>query len=207
MMDKLQKYFEPAALLMILLSLAGLYAQSAIAQGVSVALVSLLAFYWLASGILVLLDRANVEQVMRLTWFMGMWSAAIGLLGIISRILLWSSNKSILMVSGAMALTAIAFSILNRQGLEGDLREAFDREMRPLYIRLLPVLLVGTMIYFTDARGIYSNFGLFRDDPEYVRLLMEKIDNPQNRKAVDAWKAYHTQKRLEMSKRESAPDE
>lgn len=207
MMDKLQKYFEPAVLLMILLSLGGLYAQYAIAQGVSVALVSLLAFYWLASGILVLLDRANVEQVMRLTWFMGMWSAAIGLLGIISRILLWSSSSSILMVSGAMALTAIAFSILNRQGLKGDLQEAFDREMRPLYVRLLPVLLVGTMIYFTDARGIYSNFGLFRDDPEYVRLLIEKIDNPHNRKAVDAWKKYHTQKRLEMSKRASAPKE
>ena len=69
----LEQRLEWLALAGASLSMVGLYLQYDPALGMVVVLFSTLAFFYLASGVLVLLDRANVERVMRLTWFLGMW--------------------------------------------------------------------------------------------------------------------------------------
>ena len=77
--------------------MVGLYLQYDPALGMVVVLFSTLAFFYLASGVLVLLDRANVERVMRLTWFLGMWGLSLLVIGMMSRLLFWESARMAIM--------------------------------------------------------------------------------------------------------------
>jgi len=192
----LEKNLELLALAGCLLALVALYAKYPPAQAVAVVLFCSLAFFYLASGILVLLDRSQVERVMRLTWFLGMWGLSLLVIGAVARVLFWESARMMLMAGGATAAAVAGFALLNRMGLQGNLREAYDVENRPLLTRLLIGLIVGTALLYSPDRSLYQTFGAYRDDPEYVNLLMNYMDDPGDPKAEKAWKEAEARKRL-----------
>lgn len=193
----LEKNLELIALAGCLLSLATLYAQYPPSQAIAVVLFCSLAFFYLASGILVLLDRSQVERVMRLTWFLGMWGLSLLVIGAVARVLFWESARMMLMAGGATAAAVAGFALLNRMGLQGNLREAYDVENRPLLTRLLVGLVVGAALFFSPDRSLYQTFGAYRDDPEFVNRLMNYMADPGDPKAEQAWKEAEERKRAE----------
>lgn len=193
----LEKNLELLALAGCALALAALYANYPPAQAVAVVMFCSLAFFYLASGVLVLLDRNRVERVMRLTWFLGMWGLSLMVIGAVARVLFWESARMMLMAGGATAAAVAGFALLNRMGLQGGLREAYDVENKPLLTRLLVGLLVGAALFFSPDRSLYQTFGAYRNDPEYVNRLMDYMADPGDPNAEKAWKEAEEDKRAE----------
>ena len=189
----LEQRLEWLALAGASLSMVGLYLQYDPALGMVVVLFSTLAFFYLASGVLVLLDRANVERVMRLTWFLGMWGLSLLVIGMMSRLLFWESARMAIMAGGATVAAVLGFSLLNRMGLKGELRSAYDLENKPLMRRLAAGLLFGAAFLFSPDRALYQTFGPYRDDPEYVNLLMNHLADTDDHEAEAAWKSRHAE--------------
>ncbi len=182
-----EKNMEWMALSACALCLPALYVGFAPAQGMTVVLFCTLALYYLASGVLVLLDRQNIEKVMRLIWFLGLWGLSLLVLGAMSKLLFWTSAPMTLLAGGASALAVCAFLLLNRMGLSGELLQAFIRENRPLLRRLVIGLMLSSALYFSSNRVLYSYFGSNRDDPEYVQVLMDYLDHPDDKRAKERW--------------------
>lgn len=193
----LEKNLELLALAGCVMALVALYANYPPAQAVAVVLFCSLAFFYLASGVLVLLDRSQVERVMRLTWFLGMWGLSLLVIGAVARVLFWESARMMLMAGGATAAAVAGFALLNRMGLQGSLRDAYDVENKPLLTRLLVGLVVGSALFFSPNRSLYQTFGAYRDDPDYVNLLLTYMDDPGDPKAEQAWKEAEERKRIE----------
>lgn len=205
----LEKNLEYLALAGCLLALVALYVAYPPAQAIAVVMFCSLAFFYLASGVLVLLDRNRVERVMRLTWFLGMWGLSLMVIGAVARVLFWESAQIMLMAGGATAAAVAGFTLLNRMGLQGGLQEAYDVENKPLLSRLLVGLLVGAALFFSPNRSLYQTFGAYRNDPEYVNLLLNFLDDPGDPKAEQAWKEAEEQKRTERqsARKKGGPQE
>ncbi len=133
----LERHLETLALAGCALCVLGLSLGYDAARGATVVLFCSLAFYYLASGLLVLLDRHRVERVMRLTWFLGLWGLSLTVLGLMATLLAWDSAELTLLAGITTCAAVLGFVLLQRQGLGGELREAYHREIRPLALRLL----------------------------------------------------------------------
>ncbi|MFT7588706.1 MAG: hypothetical protein ACI959_000918 [Limisphaerales bacterium] len=199
MMDFFKKYFEIINLGLVLLAFYLLHIQFPPAQGMVVILCATLAFFYLGSGILVLLDKNNVEKVMRIIWFTGLWAVAIAVMGIMSRLLFWESNEIFMMVAGAGCLASFAFIILNRMGLDDRIKLAYTREMWPLVRRLVPAMAIGLMLYFSSYPTLYRIFGEYRHDRNYIELISEKLTNPSNQNIKKEWLNYHDSLKMERA--------
>lgn len=118
------------------------------AEGLIVITASALAFYYLASGVLVLLDKVNVERIMRIMWFLGMWALAMVVLGAMATVLRWPVADTFLMCGAGGTMATVGFTWLNRQGMDTSIRDAYDTEIRPLARRLLGGSAVAAMFWF-----------------------------------------------------------
>ncbi len=196
----LEKRMEWLAMLGCVLALLALARNYPPSRGVTVVLFCTLAFFYLASGVLVLLDRQNVERVMRLTWFLGLWGLSLVAIGAMSRVLFWESARIALMAGGATVAAVVGFALLNRMGLNGEIRTAYDREIRPLLIRLIAGLALGAALFFSPDRSLYHTFGPYRNDPAYVNTLLEHLADPGDPKAEQAWKEADAAKRSALSR-------
>ena len=78
-------------------------------------------------------------------------------------------------------------------GLKGELRSAYDLENKPLMRRLAAGLLFGAALLFSPDRALYQTFGPYRDDPEYVNLLMNHLADTDDHEAEAAWKSRHAE--------------
>lgn len=202
----LESHLEHLALVACLLAVAGLAANFEPASGAAVVLFCTLALYYLASGVLVLLDKSGVERVMRITWFLGLWGLSLLVIGVMARVLFWESARMALMAGTATAIGMLAFSLLNRMGLKAELREAYDRENRGLLRRLWIGIALGAAVFFTPDRALYGQLGPYRDDPEYVQRLMEHLAEPDDPEAEAKWRAIHEQKQTERRTKALRPE-
>jgi hypothetical protein len=193
----MHRWIEPMLLALILLSLFLLNKFFEPASGMLTLFAASFAFYYLASGILVLIDKNNIERSMRIIWFMGMWTVSFAIIGCMMRLLFWNGSKIFLLISGASALAVIAYSYLTRMGLQGELKSAYQREMKPMIIRLIAGLIFAGICFFSSNRSLYYAFGAYRDDPTYVDLIERKLNEPGNPQAQEAWQSYHEQKKAE----------
>jgi hypothetical protein len=147
-MQALTRHLETIAVALAIGAFAALTAGWPSAEGLVVLTGAALAFYYLASGVLVLLDRARVERLMRLVWFLGLWAVAMVVLGAMARVLDWPSAEGLLLTGAAGCVAAAGFGWLNRQGLDDELRAAYDAEMMPLGRRLFGALAVAGLFWF-----------------------------------------------------------
>ena len=60
-----------------------------------------LAFYYLASGVLVFLDRHRILRTIRLIYLIGLWAVSMAVIGIMARIHLIRMNEELLYISCA----------------------------------------------------------------------------------------------------------
>lgn len=197
----LRGQFELINIGLILVALYLLHLEFPPAQGMVVVLCCALSFFYLASGVLVLTDKGNIEKVMRIIWFIGMWAIAIAVLGMMARLLFWESNEILLMVAGAGVLASFAFIVLNRMGLDERVKDAYVMEMRPLMRRLIPAAAIGAMLFFSNYPTLYRVFGEYRHDSDYIELLSNKLNHPSNMNFRDDWEVYHDSLRIEKRAR------
>lgn len=146
-MQALTRNLESIAIFLAIAAFAALTYGWPPAEGLMVITGCGLAFYYLASGVLVLMDRANIEKLMRVVWFLGLWAVAMVVLGAMARVLDWSSDTMLLLAGGGGCLAAGLFAWLNRQGLQPEVRDAYDLEMKPLARRLFAGLAVAVLFW------------------------------------------------------------
>jgi hypothetical protein len=144
-MQALTRHLESIAIFLAIAAFAALTYGWPSAEGLVVITGCGLAFYYMA------MDRANVEKLMRVVWFMGLWALAMVVLGAMARVLDWSSDTMLLLAGGGGCIAAGLFAYLNRQGLDPEVRDAYDLEMKPLARRLFGGLAVAALFWFVGA--------------------------------------------------------
>lgn len=189
-----KKNLEILLLLFVLLSIGLKFSAVAIGEGLTLLAGACLAFYYLASGILVLADRRRVERLMRLLYFIGLWAVCMSVLGIIGRLhfYLFPSDRELLLISLASLFATLLLAwLLSTNRRDAEEKKLFKHQLQPLALRAGIAFLCVALFLSLDYKTIYSYFGAYRHDTEYVRLLMEKMENPGDAAADSLFKQYH----------------
>lgn len=149
-----------------------------------------LSFYYLASGILVFLDKHRVGRIMRLMYLFGLWSVSIMVLAIMVRIMLIQMDKALLITAISASLGLIGYIILYYRRLEGEDRQALLYLIQPLFIRAATSMLIGVAFLIGSNYAIYSMFGTYKHDARYTEKIVSAYENPKDTSVVNDYKRY-----------------
>ena len=81
-------------------------------ERMSMILFGTLSFYYLASGILVFLDKQRIGRIMRLIYLFGLWSVSITVMAVMARTLLLQMDKQLLIISVSSGVGLMAYLFL-----------------------------------------------------------------------------------------------
>jgi hypothetical protein len=154
-----------------------------------------LSFYYLASGILVFLDKNRVGRIMRLMYLFGLWSVSIMIIAIMTRILLMQADKILLATAVSSAVGLLGYIVLYYRRLGDEDRKALLYLIQPLFIRTVLAMLIGIAFLVGSSYGIYSMLGTYKSDPVYIEKIVSAYENPEDTSIVNDYKRYDTMTR------------
>ncbi|HMZ89341.1 MAG TPA: hypothetical protein PK511_14625 [Chitinophagales bacterium] len=184
------KYFEVILIALTVLFLFLKPNLTNFGERISMLFFGTLSFYYLASGILVFLDKNRVGRIMRLMYLFGLWSVSIMVLAIMVRIMLIQMDKALLITAISASLGLIAYITLYYRRLEGEDREALLYLIQPLFIRVVTSMLIGVAFLIASNYAVYSMFGTHKRDPRYVEKIVSAYENPKDTTIVNDYKRY-----------------
>ncbi len=149
-----------------------------------------LSFFYLASGILVFLDKLRVGRIMRLVYLFGLWSVSITVIAVMCRTLLIQMDKELLMVSISSGVGLMLFLFLYFKKLKDDDKETFKLLIQPLFYRSLLSIFIAVALLVAGNYGIYHLFGTHKHDAVYTEKIVEAYENPDDSLIVNDFKLY-----------------
>jgi len=197
------KYFEIILLLLTVLFVWIKPSMREYGERISILFFGSLSFYYLASGILVFLDKNRIGRIMRLMYLFGLWSVSITVIAIMTRIMLLQADKALLIISISAGVGILAYILLYYRRLEGEDRKALLYLIQPLFIRSVFSVLVATAFLIGSNYGIYSLLGTHRRDPVYIEKIVQAYEHPEDSSITNAYRRYDTEVRNAGKKEES----
>ena len=151
----------------------------------SLMLFGTLAFYYLASGILVFLDRHRIVRSMRLIYIIGLWGVSTVVIGIMSRLHLIRNNQELLTIAVLAMVATIVFSLLAlRQMRDKSYYAAYRWQLQPVLLRCGIGVVLGLCVLFSSPYTLYHSFGTFRHHPEYTRKAIHVYEHAEDTAAA-----------------------
>lgn len=173
------KYMEMIFIGLATLTAIMLYGNVLLAGKLVVMGFSVLSFYYLLSGALVLFDP-KVERSMRILYFVGLWTISTGLLGCIFRLLFWINNELLLLMASLFGVAVLFVSLVYQlQAAPGE-RRAIRHQLSPLFKRILVYPALFFLLYATSVETLYRNFGTHRLNEEYIEVFLDAYYHPED---------------------------
>jgi len=176
-----QRYTE---IILVILTIVFVFYKSSLpkyGERISLMFFGTLAFYYLASGVLVFLDRHRILRTIRLIYLIGLWAVSMAVIGIMARIHLIRMNEELLYISCAALAGTLAFSWLAyRQVDEGEQQQAWRWQLQPIVIRSTAALLFSLGIVLITPYTVYHTFGTYRNDAQYTEDAVYVYEHPED---------------------------
>ncbi|MFI5172787.1 MAG: hypothetical protein ACHQFW_10375 [Chitinophagales bacterium] len=184
------KYFEFIILGLTIIFLLTKPAFPKFGERISMIFFGTLSFYYLASGVLVFLDKNRIGRIMRLMYLFGLWSVSFSVLAIMTRTLLMQMDKELLMISVSSGIGLMLFMLLYYIRLKTEDRETFKYLIQPLFVRSLLAIFIATAFLLAGNYGIYNMFGTHKKDPVYIEKAVNAYEHPEDSAIVNDFKNY-----------------
>lgn len=192
--DKWKKFFSRYfELILLVLTILFLFIKPNLrsyGERVSILFFGMLSFYYLASGILVFLDKNRIGRIMRLMYLFGLWSVSVMVIAIMTRIMLLQSDKALLIIAICSTIGLLGYITLYYRRLGDEDRKALLYLIQPLFIRAVFAMLVGVAFLVGSNYSIYSMFGTYRRDPVYIEKIVQAYENPEDSVLLNNYKIY-----------------
>lgn len=172
-------------------------------ERISILFFGMLSFYYLASGILVFLDKNRIGRIMRLMYLFGLWSVSVMVIAIMTRIMLLQSDKALLIIAICSTIGLLGYIILYYRRLGDEDRKALLYLIQPLFIRAVFAMLVGIAFLVGSNYSIYRMFGTYRRDPVYIEKIVQAYENPKDSVMLNNYKIYDDSIRTQKSEVET----
>lgn len=158
-------------------------------ERMSLMLFGTLAFYYLASGVLVFLDKKRVVRSMRLIYLIGLWGVSTCVIAIMSRIHLIQNNAELMYIALIALASSLFFGFLAlRQYENEESRKAYRWQLQPLVLRAGVALIIGLGILVTPPYTVYHSFGTYREIPGYTEKAVYVYEHPEDSAATNELK-------------------
>ena len=154
-------------------------------ERMSMILFGTLSFYYLASGILVFLDKQRIGRIMRLIYLFGLWSVSIAVLAVMARTLLLQMDKQLLIIAVSSGIGLMAYLFLYYRKLEGDDKATLLLWIKPLVLRSILAVFISAGFLIGSNFAIYSLFGTHKNDPVYIEKAVNAYENPDDTAATN----------------------
>lgn len=154
-------------------------------ERMSMILFGTLSFYYLASGILVFLDKQRIGRIMRLIYLFGLWSVSIAVLAVMARTLLLQMDKQLLIIAISSGIGLMAYLFLYYRKLEGDDKATLLLWIKPLVLRSILAVFISAGFLIGSNFAIYSLFGTHKNDPVYIEKAVNAYENPDDTAAIN----------------------
>jgi hypothetical protein len=197
------RYFELILLAFTILFLLIKPNMRSYGERISILFFGMLSFYYLASGILVFLDKNRIGRIMRLMYLFGLWSVSVMVIAIMTRIMLLQSDKALLIIAICSTIGLLGYIILYYRRLGDEDRKALLYLIQPLFIRAVFAMLVGIAFLVGSNYSIYRMFGTYRRDPVYIEKIVQAYENPKDSVMLNNYKTYDDSIRTQKSEVET----
>ncbi|MFN0275529.1 MAG: hypothetical protein ACKVPJ_07285 [Chitinophagales bacterium] len=165
-------------------------------ERISMIMFGTLAFFYLASGVMVFLDKQRVNRSIRLIYMMGLWAVAMTVIGVMARIALIQMSFELLVICVSSLIGILIYTWMNYTRIEKEEnKKAFAYFLQPLVLRCILAIFIGGGFLLMTNYAIYNTFGTNRRDPVYVQKVVNAYENPQDTVIVNDFKAYDETKR------------
>lgn len=185
----LKKNFEAIVILFSIVALLFLYGRLPFSERLMIVGLSTLSLYYLLSGALVLFN-SRIWRIMRLIYFVGLWSISIGLLGVIFKLSFWQNSRILLLVSFSSGMAVLIFIFSYYRTIKPEAKTIAADQLKPVLYRLAVYPLLFLLLFNVSSRSLYTYMGAHREDQQYIDLLMDTLDNPDDQKAAKALEDY-----------------
>lgn len=162
-------------------------------ERMSMILFGTLSFYYLASGILVFLDKARIGRIMRLIYLFGLWSVSLTVIAVMARTLLLQLDKQLLIISVSASLGLMAYLFLYYRKLDEEDKKTLLLWIQPLFVRSLLALCIAVAFLIGSNYGLYRLFGTHKNDAVYTEKVINAYENPEDTAIVNDYKRYDEQ--------------
>jgi hypothetical protein len=159
-------------------------------ERMSMILFGTLSFYYLASGILVFLDKARIGRIMRLIYLFGLWSVSLTVMAVMARTLLLQMDKQLLVISISSSIGLMAYLLLYYRKLEADDKSTLLIWIQPLFVRSILALCISVGFLVSSNYGIYQLFGTHKNDARYAQKAVNAYENPEDTAIVNDYHRY-----------------
>ena len=173
MTDFFRKYIEWLLILQVIFSMVLIYLQVEVGYVLNMLTTWLLAFFYLLSSIRVIRDK-RIERLLKLLYFFGLTSYALGWMGMMLKINFWPGSNEILILGCSGTLVVLIFYFLRFQ------KEDNSFNIQPLLIRGIPFILLFAYFALMSPTNTYGNFGRFKDDVEFSQAFIQAFENPED---------------------------
>ncbi len=155
----LSKHFE---IILIALTLLFLFMKPVFSQygeRISMLMFATLSFYYLASALLVFLDKQRIDRILRLIYLFGLSTISCAVIAVMARILLLQFNKEFLIISICAAGGTIFVCRLYYQMLKDNNKNMFTNYVKPLVIRSIICMVICIVFLIANDYAIANMFG------------------------------------------------
>jgi len=186
----LSKYFEIIILVFTILFLLTKQNMPRYGERISMLFFGCLSFYYLASAVLVFLDKKRVGRMMRLIYLFGLWAVSFTVIAVMARTLLLQMDIELLVVAVSSCCGTLLFCWLYYRRLEEKDKPIFKDQVQPLAIRSLISICIAALFLSTGNYAVYHMFGTHKNDPVYAEKIVRAYENPGDTAVVNDFKRY-----------------
>lgn len=174
----LSRYFELILLTCTIVFVMIKYTLPVYGERISILFFGTLAFYYLASGVLVFLDRHRVKRMMRMMYLIGLWSVSVSVIAVMTRTLLLGMDKELLILAISSGAGTLLFVLAYFLQIQPEEKNTFNEQIRPLLLRVFPATLAAAVFLILSDYNIYQTFGTHRNDPVFTRKAVDVYEHP-----------------------------
>ncbi len=186
----LKKYFELILIGLTVMFLMIKPAMPEYGERISMLFFGSLSFYYLASAVLVFLDKTRIGRMMRLIYLFGLWAVSFAVISVMARTLLLQLDKELLVISISACVGTILFCWFYFRGLKEDDKLIFKELIQPLITRTIASGLIVIAFLVISNYAVYSMFGTHKNDTLYTEKIVNAYEHPDDSKIVNDFKKY-----------------
>ncbi|MBC8174017.1 MAG: hypothetical protein H7X71_08930 [Chitinophagales bacterium] len=176
----LSKYIEFILLALCILLLLSKPEMPLYGDRICMVMFATLALYYLASGILVFLDKYRITRNMRLLYMFGLWAVAMIVLAVLARTTLVQMNYELLLICVSSLFAVSIFSLFIYNGTEPEKKPSISAQLQPLITRCVIAFFIGIGFLLIDPYTVYKLFGTYRSDAVYIDKIIRVYENPED---------------------------
>jgi hypothetical protein len=192
----IKKYFEIILLLNTIVFVFFKPSMPQFGERISMIMFGTLAFFYLASGVMVFLDKYRISRSVRLIYMIGLWGIAMAVIAIMARIVLIQMSFELLIICVSSLVGVLLYARMSYTRIEKEEnKKAFAYFIQPLVIRSIFAIFIGSGFLLMSNYAVYNTFGMHRRDPVYVEKAVNAYEHPQDTTVVNEFKKYDEEMR------------